>query len=257
MKRIHSFEFFFAVGFPLFRFLEEIRNTYFMFLLHDQYDILFYESIRLDWISPLVIKCLSYVFALLLTIIEICRFFSFTFFHFRIHDACKLLVLPLGNALLLTETIKNDLKTKSNSKQALTEIGVVNISNLMALDILERRNDICSYWFHYKTVKHLAHAVIIPFVLIMPSSNVTRLSFCTVTNFYAKKKKWMLNKLFEKWISSDGFFCCLFWCLRRRQFEKEFRLFLLCIPFFFLQRIFFLLCHISHLSVISSLSTAL
>lgn len=67
-------------------------------------------------------------------------------FRSRIHDACKLLVLPLGNALLLTETIKNDIKSKSNSKQALAEIGVVNISNLMALDIIERRNDICSYW---------------------------------------------------------------------------------------------------------------
>lgn len=63
----------------------------------------------------------------------------------RIHDACKLLVLPLGNALLLTETLKNDIKSKTNSKDTLAEIGVVNISNLMALDILERRNDIYSY----------------------------------------------------------------------------------------------------------------
>lgn len=80
-----------------------------------------------------------------------CFFFLFKLdfneysFNFRIHDACKLLVLPLGNALLLTETIKNDIKSKSDSKQALKEIGVVHISNLMALDILERRNDICSY----------------------------------------------------------------------------------------------------------------
>lgn len=64
---------------------------------------------------------------------------------FRIHDACKLLVLPLGNALLLTETLKNDIKSKTDSKDTLAEIGVVNISNLMALDILERRNDIYSY----------------------------------------------------------------------------------------------------------------
>ncbi|XP_031625269.1 RINT1-like protein [Contarinia nasturtii] len=63
----------------------------------------------------------------------------------KIHDACKLLVFPLGNAMLLTETLKNDIKSKSDSKGALAEIGVVNISNLMALDILERRNDICSY----------------------------------------------------------------------------------------------------------------
>lgn len=41
--------------------------------------------------------------------------------------------------------MKNDLKSKSSSKQALAEIGVIHISNLMALDILERRNDICSY----------------------------------------------------------------------------------------------------------------
>lgn len=71
--------------------------------------------------------------------------FTFGPFYFRIHDACKILILPLGNALLLTETLKSDIKTKQNSKQALAEIGVVNMSNLMALDILERRNDICSY----------------------------------------------------------------------------------------------------------------
>lgn len=70
--------------------------------------------------------------------------YSFSY-HFRIHDACKLLVLPLGNAMLLTETLKNDIKRKCDSKDALAEIGVINISNLMALDILERRNDICSY----------------------------------------------------------------------------------------------------------------
>lgn len=75
-------------------------------------------------------------------------FWLYTHFclNFRIHDACKLLVLPLGNALLLTETLKNDIKSKTDSKEALAEIGVVNISNLMSLDILERRNDICSYW---------------------------------------------------------------------------------------------------------------
>lgn len=60
--------------------------------------------------------------------------------------------MPRGNALLLCETLKDDIKSKSDSKHALQEIGVVHISNLMALDILERRNDVCSYWEENKKI---------------------------------------------------------------------------------------------------------
>lgn len=63
----------------------------------------------------------------------------------RINDACKLLILPFGNAKLFSETIKSDIKAKSNSKEALSEHKLAHISNLLALDILERRKDICSF----------------------------------------------------------------------------------------------------------------
>lgn len=47
--------------------------------------------------------------------------------------------------MLLQQTIQDDIRQRLDSKQALNEIGVVHISNTMALDILERRNDICPY----------------------------------------------------------------------------------------------------------------
>lgn len=60
------------------------------------------------------------------------------------HDACKLLVLPKGSALLLHETLKRDVKSK-DSQDALKEVGAVHISTLMAIEFLERRNDVRPY----------------------------------------------------------------------------------------------------------------
>lgn len=71
--------------------------------------------------------------------------YFFLLHSYRISDASKLLILPFGNAKLLCETINNDIKIKLDSKESLAEHKLANISNLLALDILERRKDICSF----------------------------------------------------------------------------------------------------------------
>lgn len=62
----------------------------------------------------------------------------------RVYDACKLLALSKGSALLLHETLKRDVNS-TDCRDALKEVGVVHISTSMALEFLERRNDVRPY----------------------------------------------------------------------------------------------------------------
>lgn len=65
----------------------------------------------------------------------------------NLSDACTLLSLPFGTALLLHETLKSGNKTTNSEelkqmKEALKEVGIVSLPITLAVDILERRNDI-------------------------------------------------------------------------------------------------------------------
>lgn len=62
-------------------------------------------------------------------------------------DSCILLSLPFGTALLLHQTLKSGYKTTSaeemsNMKAALKELGIISLPITLAVDILERRNDV-------------------------------------------------------------------------------------------------------------------
>ncbi|CAO1304372.1 unnamed protein product [Diamesa tonsa] len=66
----------------------------------------------------------------------------------NISDACTLLTLPYGTAMLLHETLKSSNKTTNQElhmkmKDALKEVGAVNLPLTLAVDVLERRTDIC------------------------------------------------------------------------------------------------------------------
>lgn len=63
-------------------------------------------------------------------------------------DACTLLSLPFGTTILLYETIKAANKTTkseelSKMKEALKEVGIVSLPITLAVDVIERRIDIC------------------------------------------------------------------------------------------------------------------
>lgn len=67
----------------------------------------------------------------------------------NLSDSCILLSLPFGTALLLHQTIKNANKTTGahdllRMKEALKEVGILSLPITLAVDVLERRNDICS-----------------------------------------------------------------------------------------------------------------
>lgn len=60
----------------------------------------------------------------------------------RIHDACVLLTLPTGSALLLHDTLKEFQRSAGDeAKAALCEIGVITLTGRLAVDILGRRTD--------------------------------------------------------------------------------------------------------------------
>lgn len=61
----------------------------------------------------------------------------------RINDACILLTLPIGNAILLHQTLKDN--ESSEDKAVLHEIGIRHMANGMAVDILARRTDLNPY----------------------------------------------------------------------------------------------------------------
>lgn len=65
----------------------------------------------------------------------------------NLSDACTLLSLPFGTALLLHQTLKDGNKTTDSEelkkmKDALKEVGVASFPITLAVDVLERRNDI-------------------------------------------------------------------------------------------------------------------
>lgn len=60
----------------------------------------------------------------------------------KIQNACILLTLPRGSAVLLLQTINGEMNMEKTSS-ALREVKVNNLSTSMAVDILERRVDIC------------------------------------------------------------------------------------------------------------------
>lgn len=60
----------------------------------------------------------------------------------RIHDACVLLTLPTGSALLLHDTLKECQRSAGDEAMAaLREIGVITLTGRLAVDILGRRTD--------------------------------------------------------------------------------------------------------------------
>lgn len=65
------------------------------------------------------------------------------FLSYRINDACILLKLQKGTALLLHHTLKHSPK-RTESSEELRDIGVRTFSVQRAQEILERRNDITS-----------------------------------------------------------------------------------------------------------------
>lgn len=64
---------------------------------------------------------------------------------FRIHDACVLLTLQSGSALLLHQNLTESSSSVMN-KSTLNEIGVITLSYTKAIDILERRKDVVGYF---------------------------------------------------------------------------------------------------------------
>lgn len=66
----------------------------------------------------------------------------------NLSDSCVLLSLPFGTALLLHQTLKSGNKTTdavelNKMKDALKEVGIVSLPITLAVDVLERRTDIC------------------------------------------------------------------------------------------------------------------
>jgi RAD50-interacting protein 1 len=66
----------------------------------------------------------------------------------NLSDACNLLSLPFGTAMLLHQTLKAGNKTTNaeelqTMKDALKEVGIISLPITLAVDILERRTDIC------------------------------------------------------------------------------------------------------------------
>lgn len=67
----------------------------------------------------------------------------------NLSDSCTLISLPFGTALLLHQTLKDGNKTTNpdelkKMKDALKEVGIKSLPITLAVDVLERRNDICS-----------------------------------------------------------------------------------------------------------------
>lgn len=65
----------------------------------------------------------------------------------NLSDACTLLSLPFGTALLLHQTLKSGNRTTNSEelkkmKEALKEVGIVSLPITLAVDVLERRTDI-------------------------------------------------------------------------------------------------------------------
>lgn len=66
----------------------------------------------------------------------------------NLSDACTLLSLPFGTAMLLHQTLKSSNKTTNSEelqkmKNALKEVGIISLPITLAVDVLERRTDIC------------------------------------------------------------------------------------------------------------------
>lgn len=66
----------------------------------------------------------------------------------NLSDACNLISLPFGTAMLLHSTLKAGNRTTSSEelqkmKDALKEVGIVSLPITLSVDILERRTDIC------------------------------------------------------------------------------------------------------------------
>lgn len=59
-----------------------------------------------------------------------------------ISDACVLLTLPVGTAILLKDTIRKAKPLSETSKAALRELGIFFMEPVTALDILDRRIDL-------------------------------------------------------------------------------------------------------------------
>lgn len=59
-----------------------------------------------------------------------------------INDACILLTLPVGTAMLLKDTIRKARPVSETSKAALQELGIFFMEPVTTLDILERRIDL-------------------------------------------------------------------------------------------------------------------
>lgn len=67
----------------------------------------------------------------------------------NLSDSCTLISLPFGTALLLHQTLKDGNRTTNpeelnKMKDALKEVGIKSLPITLAVDVLERRNDICS-----------------------------------------------------------------------------------------------------------------
>lgn len=62
----------------------------------------------------------------------------------KINDACILLCMPMGNAILLRQTLKDNSENDAKFK-ALKELGVLNFQPEACIDILERRTDIRTF----------------------------------------------------------------------------------------------------------------
>lgn len=65
----------------------------------------------------------------------------------NLSDACTLLSLPFGTALLLHQALKSGNRTTNSEelkkmKEALKEVGIVSLPITLAVDVLERRTDI-------------------------------------------------------------------------------------------------------------------
>lgn len=59
----------------------------------------------------------------------------------RLNDACHLLTLPVGTAMLLHQTLMDPMR-KLNHRSSLKEVKVINLDPKAAQDVLERRNDV-------------------------------------------------------------------------------------------------------------------
>lgn len=67
--------------------------------------------------------------------------FNLIFLHFSINDSCHLLILPVGTAMLLHQTLL-DPSRKLNHRSSVREVKVINLEPRVAQEVLERRNDV-------------------------------------------------------------------------------------------------------------------